>query len=75
MSRSALVRRIPTHPGTVLLEEFLVPLEVSQVRLAAHIGVPVQRVNQNEGEKLVRISTTLTQTQRPSDIGHRQGNR
>jgi len=39
-------RRTPVHPGVVLLEEFLVPLGLTQVRLAAHIGVPVQRVNE-----------------------------
>ena len=38
--------RIPTHPGEILLEEFLVPMDVSQVAFAAHIGVPVQRVNE-----------------------------
>jgi addiction module HigA family antidote len=38
--------RIPTHPGEILLEEFLVPLEMSQVAFAEHIGVPVQRVNE-----------------------------
>lgn len=38
--------RAPTHPGEVLLEEFLTPLGITQVRLAAHIGVPVQRVNE-----------------------------
>lgn len=38
--------RIPTHPGEILLEEFLVPLGVSQVDFAAHLGVPVQRVNE-----------------------------
>ncbi len=38
--------RIPTHPGEILLEEFLLPLEMSQVTLADHIGVPVQRVNE-----------------------------
>ncbi|MDO9302030.1 MAG: HigA family addiction module antitoxin [Anaerolineales bacterium] len=38
--------RIPTHPGEVLLEEFLHPLELSQVAFAKHIGVPVQRVNE-----------------------------
>ena len=38
--------RIPTHPGEILLEEFLVPMGVSQVMFAAHIGVPVQRVNE-----------------------------
>ncbi|MEI7848365.1 MAG: HigA family addiction module antitoxin [Chloroflexota bacterium] len=38
--------RIPTHPGEILLEEFLNPLGLSQVAFAAHIGVPVQRVNE-----------------------------
>ena len=38
--------RMPTHPGEILLEEFLQPLEVTQVAFARHIGVPVQRVNE-----------------------------
>jgi len=38
--------RIPTHPGEILLEEFLEPLGVTQKTLAAHIGVPIQRVNE-----------------------------
>ena len=38
--------RIPTHPGEVLQEEFLVPMNLTQVQFAAHIGVPVQRVNE-----------------------------
>ena len=38
--------RIPTHPGEVLAEEFLKPLGITQVAFAAHIGVPVQRVNE-----------------------------
>ncbi len=38
--------RIPTHPGELLSEEFLKPLGVTQVAFAAHIGVPVQRVNE-----------------------------
>jgi antitoxin HigA-1 len=38
--------RIPTHPGEVLLEEFLVPMGISQVALAKHLGIPVQRVNE-----------------------------
>ncbi|MDK1029218.1 MAG: HigA family addiction module antitoxin [Anaerolineae bacterium] len=38
--------RIPTHPGEVLLEEFLNPLGITQVRFAEHIDVPVQRVNE-----------------------------
>ena len=38
--------RIPTHPGEILLEEFLNPLGLSQVAFARHIGVPVQRINE-----------------------------
>ncbi len=38
--------RKATHPGEVLAEEFLLPLDVSQVRLAAHLGISVQRINE-----------------------------
>ena len=38
--------RIPTHPGEILLLEFLNPLEISQVAFAEHLGVPVQRINE-----------------------------
>ncbi len=38
--------RLPTHPGEILREEFLEPLGQTQVALAEHVGVPVQRVNE-----------------------------
>jgi addiction module HigA family antidote len=38
--------RIPTHPGEVLIDEFLKPLGVSQVAFASHLGVPLQRVHE-----------------------------
>jgi addiction module HigA family antidote len=38
--------RVPAHPGEILAEEFLKPLGMSQVALAAHLGVPVQRINE-----------------------------
>ena len=38
--------RIPTHPGEVLLEEFLKPMGISQVAFARHVGVPLQRINE-----------------------------
>ena len=38
--------RVPTHPGEILQEEFLSPLGITQVGLAEHIGVPVQRINE-----------------------------
>ena len=37
--------RPPTHPGEMLLEEFLTPMGMSQVTLAQKMGVPVQRIN------------------------------
>ena len=37
--------RRPTHPGEILLQEFLEPVGLSQVGLAQRMGVPVQRVN------------------------------
>ncbi|MXY98531.1 MAG: HigA family addiction module antidote protein [Gemmatimonadetes bacterium] len=35
----------PVHPGEVLLEEFLKPMNLSQDRLALSIGVPARRIN------------------------------
>lgn len=37
--------RTPTHPGQILLEEFLAPMAIPQTQLAAHLKVPVQRIN------------------------------
>ncbi len=37
--------RPPTPPGEMLLEEYLKPRGLTQVELAARMGVPVQRVN------------------------------
>lgn len=37
--------RPPTHPGEVLLNGFLEPLEVSQVEAASRINIPFQRLN------------------------------
>ena len=38
--------RVPTHPGEILREDFLMPLGITQVALAAHLGMPVQRINE-----------------------------
>jgi len=38
--------RITTHPGEILLHEFLNPLGQSQKGLADHLGVPIQRINE-----------------------------
>jgi antitoxin HigA-1 len=36
----------PTHPGEVLMEEFLKPMNLSQNRLAIDIGVDGRRINE-----------------------------
>ncbi|MCB0208403.1 MAG: HigA family addiction module antidote protein [Anaerolineae bacterium] len=36
----------PIHPGEILLEEFLKPMELSQYRLAKDIRVPARRINE-----------------------------
>jgi addiction module HigA family antidote len=36
----------PIHPGEILLEEFLKPMEISQYRLAKDISVDPRRVNE-----------------------------
>ena len=38
--------RLPTHPGEILLVEFLRSLAISQVQFARHLGIPLQRVNE-----------------------------
>jgi addiction module HigA family antidote len=38
--------RAPTHPGEMLLEEFLIPMEITQRQLAEAIHVPYQRINE-----------------------------
>ena len=37
--------RQPTHPGEILLREFLEPMGLTQMELAHRMGVPIQRVN------------------------------
>jgi addiction module HigA family antidote len=36
----------PVHPGEILMEEFLKPMEISQNKLARAIGVPPRRINE-----------------------------
>jgi len=53
-------KRAPTHPGVMLLEEFLVPMGLTQRELANAIHVPYQRVNELVNQKRgVTPSTAL----------------
>jgi addiction module HigA family antidote len=48
-------RHTPIHPGEVLREDFLIPLGISEYRLAKDIGVPPRRINE-----IVKGRRTLT---------------
>ena len=50
----------PVHPGEVLSEEFLGPMEISQYRLAKDISVPPRRINEIvHGKRSVSADTAL----------------
>ena len=50
----------PVHPGEVLLEEFLKPLELSQNKLALAVGVSPRRINEIVlGKRRITAETAL----------------
>lgn len=50
----------PIHPGEVLLEEYLVPLGITQHRLAVAIDVPPRRINEIvHGKRGISADTAL----------------
>ena len=52
--------RIPTHPGEMLLEEFLKPMGITQKQLSDALHVPFQRINELvNGKRGVTPSTAL----------------
>jgi addiction module HigA family antidote len=55
------MKRLPNiHPGEILLEEFLKPMEISQNRLARAMGVPPRRINEIvHGKRAVTADTAI----------------
>lgn len=52
--------RAPTHPGEMLLEEFLIPLNMTQVECAERLGVSYPRLNEIiKGRRGVTPDTAL----------------
>lgn len=50
----------PIHPGEILLEEFLEPMNITQYRLAKDIGVPPRRINEIvHGKRAISVDTAL----------------
>jgi addiction module HigA family antidote len=56
-----MAKRIePIHPGEILLEEFLLPLQISQYRLAKDVSVPPRRINEiAHGKRAITADTAL----------------
>ncbi len=55
------MKKLPNiHPGEVLLEEFLKPMDISQNRLARAMGVPPRRINEIvHGKRAVTAGTAI----------------
>jgi addiction module HigA family antidote len=54
------IKGTTTHPGTMLKEEFLAPLSISQNQLALDIRVPATRIHQIiHGERAITPDTAL----------------
>ncbi len=55
------MKKLPNiHPGEVLLEEFLKPLDISQNKLARAMGVPPRRINEIvHGKRAVSADTAI----------------
>ena len=50
----------PIHPGETLLEEFLIPMGITQYRLAQSISVPARRINEIvHGKRAISPDTAL----------------
>ena len=57
MSKRELV---PIHPGEILLEEFLNPMDISQYRLSKDISVDPRRINEIvHGKRAISTDTAL----------------
>lgn len=50
----------PIHPGEILLEEFLLPMNITQYRLAKDISVPQRRIGEIvQGKRSITADTAL----------------
>ncbi|MEI6757388.1 MAG: HigA family addiction module antidote protein [Chlorobium sp.] len=56
-----IVRKMsPLHPGTVLLEEYLNPMNLTEQRVAEDINIPVWRINEIiAGKRCITAETAL----------------
>ena len=58
----------PVHPGEILLEEYLLPLDISQYRLAVELSVPPRRINEIvHGKRAISASASASARAMVSD--------
>ena len=56
----ATKKMLPLHPGEILMKEFLMPMNLSQNRLALDIRVPARRINEIvHGKRRITADTAL----------------
>ena len=56
----AAKKMAPVHPGEILMEEFLLPLGISQYRLSKDVGVAPRRINEIvHGKRAISPDTAL----------------
>ncbi len=60
--------RVPTHPGEMLVEEFLNPMKITQRELATALHVPYQRVNELVNQKRGMTPSTALRLARFFDV-------
>ncbi|CDM97235.1 MULTISPECIES: HigA family addiction module antitoxin [Limnospira] len=60
MTKNKLDKLTPVHPGEVLLEEFLKPMNLSQNQVALALRVPARRINEIiHGKRRITADTAL----------------
>ncbi|MEI8186394.1 MAG: HigA family addiction module antitoxin [Chlorobiaceae bacterium] len=54
------IKILPLHPGTVLFEEYIIPMHLTEKRIAEDIHVPVWRINDIiAGKRSITAETAL----------------
>lgn len=54
------MKRIPTHPGVILLRDFIMPNKLTQTKLSKMMRAPMQRINEIvKGKRRMTLVTAL----------------
>ena len=62
------------HPGEILHDEFLLPLEISAYKLSKDIGIPQTRISSIvKGNRRITADTATTSDDHPQSTAHNRG--